>query len=85
MAHDPLLRWEWEGGAPAHPDWPDWDRPDWDRPDWDRPDWDRADSDGPDSDRADSDGLVSDADEASKGADVEGRDPARPDRLRSRR
>jgi hypothetical protein len=75
MAHDPLLRWEWEGGAPAHPDWPDWDQSDWD--------W--ADSDGPDSDRADSDGLVSDADEASKGADVEGRDPARPDRLRSRR
>jgi hypothetical protein len=75
MAHDPLLRWEWEGGAPAHPDWPDWDRPD----------WDRADSDGPDSDRADSDGLVSDADEASKGADVEGRAPVRPDRLRSRR
>jgi hypothetical protein len=70
MAHDPLLRWEWEGGAPAHPDWPDWDRPDWDRAD---------------SDRADSDGLVSDADEASKGADVEGRDPVRPDRLRSRR
>jgi hypothetical protein len=75
MAHDPLLRWEWEGGAPAHPDWPDWDQSDWD--------W--ADSDGPDSDRADSDGLGSDADEASKGADVEGRDPARPDRLRSRR
>jgi len=75
MAHDPLLRWEWEGGAPAHPDWPDWDRPD----------RDPADSDGPDSDRADSDGLVSDADEASKGADVEGRDPVRPDRLRSRR
>jgi hypothetical protein len=70
MAHDPLLRWEWEGGAPAHPDQSDWD-------------W--VDSDGPDSDRADSDGLVSDADEASKGADVEGRDPARPDRLRSRR
>jgi hypothetical protein len=70
MAHDPLLRWEWEGGAPAHPD---------------RPDWDWADSDGPDSDRADSDGLVSDADEASKGADVEGRAPVRPDRLRSRR
>jgi hypothetical protein len=33
MAHDPLLRWEWEGGAPAHLDWPDVDEPDVDEPD----------------------------------------------------
>jgi hypothetical protein len=33
MAYDPLLRWEWEGGAPAQLDWPDSDEPDSGGPD----------------------------------------------------
>jgi hypothetical protein len=77
MAHDPLLRWEWEGGAPAHPD----------RPDWDWPDSDGPDSDGrvSEADGASKEDGASKDDGASKGADVEGRDPVRPDRLRSTR
>jgi hypothetical protein len=33
MPQDALLRWEWEGGAPARLDWPDSDEPDSGGPD----------------------------------------------------
>lgn len=72
MAHDPLLRWEWEGGATAHVDLPD-DYPD-----------SQANADaeaGREFDAA----PVPEADRAPEGAEVERSGPAGGPQMRSLR
>ena len=76
MAHDPLLRWEWEGGATAHVDLPD-DYPD-----------SQANADaeaGREFDAAPVPEADPEADRAPEGAEVERSGPAGGPQMRSLR